>query len=165
MSFFRTAVSMTAAGPRKGEPSTRIMRYGFRTQPAPSPRQLPTDHVHAVSTRAYQCDQSSRLPPGCYRHCCPEVFPFALPAEYRWRRGTVKDSRRRAARVLDSPSSPPKLLRSSKRKEKQAQTRTKSRGLTRSLHINLLSVSSPHSPPPDFPLALSSPPASIPTGQ
>ena len=25
-----------------------------------SPRQLPTDHVHAVSTRAYQCDQSSR---------------------------------------------------------------------------------------------------------
>jgi hypothetical protein len=29
------AVSITAEGPRKGEPSTRIMRYGLRTQPAP----------------------------------------------------------------------------------------------------------------------------------
>jgi hypothetical protein len=29
------AVSITAEGPRKGEPSTRIMRYGLRTEPAP----------------------------------------------------------------------------------------------------------------------------------
>jgi len=30
-----TAALMIAEGPRKGEPSTRIMRYGLRTQPAP----------------------------------------------------------------------------------------------------------------------------------
>jgi hypothetical protein len=36
-----------------------------------SPRQLPTNHVHAVSTRVYQCDPSSRQLPGCYRPCCP----------------------------------------------------------------------------------------------
>ena len=29
-----TAEPMTAQGPRKGEPSSRSMRYGFRTQPA-----------------------------------------------------------------------------------------------------------------------------------
>jgi hypothetical protein len=28
------------------------------------------DHVHAVSTRAYECDQSSRQLPGCHRRCC-----------------------------------------------------------------------------------------------
>ena len=33
--FYRTAALMIAEGPRKGEPSTRIMRYGLRTQPAP----------------------------------------------------------------------------------------------------------------------------------
>lgn len=39
------------------------MFYAVRsTDPtrAPSPRQLPTDHDHAVSTREYQSDQSSR---------------------------------------------------------------------------------------------------------
>ena len=35
MTCFRTAVSMTAEGPRKGEPSTKTMRYGLRIQPAP----------------------------------------------------------------------------------------------------------------------------------
>ena len=34
MKFRTTAVPITAEGIRKGEPSTRIMRYGFRTQPA-----------------------------------------------------------------------------------------------------------------------------------
>ena len=42
---------------------TLLMFYAERA-PAPtrasSPRQLPTDHVHAVSTREYQSDQSSR---------------------------------------------------------------------------------------------------------
>jgi hypothetical protein len=32
---FRTAVSMTAEGPRKGEPSTKTMRYGLRIQSVP----------------------------------------------------------------------------------------------------------------------------------
>ena len=36
-----------------------------------SPRQLPTDHDHAVPTREYQSDQSSRMPLGCHRPCCP----------------------------------------------------------------------------------------------
>ena len=35
MKFHWTAALMIAEGPRKGEPSTRIMRYGLRTQPAP----------------------------------------------------------------------------------------------------------------------------------
>ena len=33
-----TAALMTAEGPRKGEPSTRIVRHGLRTQPATSVR-------------------------------------------------------------------------------------------------------------------------------
>jgi hypothetical protein len=37
-----------------------------------SPRQLPTDHDHAVPTREYQSDQSSRLLLGCHRPCCPK---------------------------------------------------------------------------------------------
>ncbi len=36
-----------------------------------SPRQLPTDHDHAVPTREYQIDQSSRLLLRCHRPCCP----------------------------------------------------------------------------------------------
>ena len=35
MRFRWTAEPMTVEGPRKGEPSTRTMRYGLRTQPAP----------------------------------------------------------------------------------------------------------------------------------
>src|SRR5258707_4587619 len=37
----------------------------------PSPRQLPTDHVHAVPSREYQSDQSSRQLLGCHLPCCP----------------------------------------------------------------------------------------------
>jgi len=52
------------------------MFYAERA-PAPtralSPRQLPTDHVHAVSTREYQSDQSSRQFLGCHRPCCPNT--------------------------------------------------------------------------------------------
>jgi hypothetical protein len=33
--FYWTAAPMTVEGPRKGEPSTKTMRYGLRTQPAP----------------------------------------------------------------------------------------------------------------------------------
>jgi hypothetical protein len=53
-----------------------------------SPRQLPTDHDHAVSTREYQSDQSSRKLLGCHRPCCPKdqrgtkptvSFPFGIP--------------------------------------------------------------------------------------
>jgi hypothetical protein len=56
-----------------------------------SPRQLPTDHVHAVPTRVYQCDQSSRQLPGRYRPCCSSkkgsrltsgnVFPQSRPSK------------------------------------------------------------------------------------
>ena len=35
MRFCWTAALMIAEGPRKGEPSTKIMRYSLRTQPAP----------------------------------------------------------------------------------------------------------------------------------
>ena len=49
------------------------MRNGFRTPTrASSPRQLPTDHDHAVATREYQSDQSSRMLLGCLRPCCPK---------------------------------------------------------------------------------------------
>jgi hypothetical protein len=41
---------------------------------ASSPRQLPTDHVHAVPTREYQSDQSSRMLLRCYRPCCPQTL-------------------------------------------------------------------------------------------
>jgi hypothetical protein len=53
-----------------------------------SPRQLPTDHDHAVPTREYQSDQSSRMLLGCHRPCCPKEprgtkptvsFPLGIP--------------------------------------------------------------------------------------
>src|SRR5262245_18339913 len=50
----------------------------FYAVPAPaatratSPRQLPTDHDHAVPTREYQIDQSSRMLLGRHRPCCPK---------------------------------------------------------------------------------------------
>jgi hypothetical protein len=118
-----------------------------------SPRQLPTYHLTAVSTRAYQCDQSSRMLLGCYRHSCPEVFPFAFEAQHTWRTVSVKDSRCRAPRVLDRPRSPPKLLRSSKRKEKQTRSPANLGGLTGSLHISSPSVF-PHDRRRKFELSL-----------
>jgi hypothetical protein len=36
------------------------MRQAFSPTRAPSPRQLPTDHDYAVSTREYQSDQPSQ---------------------------------------------------------------------------------------------------------
>ena len=39
---------------------------------ASSPRQLPTDHVHAVPTREYQSDPSSRMLLRGHRLCCPK---------------------------------------------------------------------------------------------
>ena len=66
-----------------------FMRYGFPNPTrAPSPRQLPTDHDHAVPTREYQSDQSSRMLLGCHRPCCPKgprgtkptvSFPLGIP--------------------------------------------------------------------------------------
>ena len=47
-----------------------------------SPRQLPTDHVHAVPTREYQSDQSSRLLLRCHRSCCPKRIPHARQQEH-----------------------------------------------------------------------------------
>jgi hypothetical protein len=40
---------------------------------ATSARQLPTDHDHAVPTREYQSDQSSRMLLRCHRPCCPKA--------------------------------------------------------------------------------------------
>ena len=68
--------------------------FSAERAPAPtraiSPRQLPTDHGHAVSTREYQGDQSSRECPGCPRLGCPNpnrsrltsrnVFPLRRPS-------------------------------------------------------------------------------------
>jgi hypothetical protein len=81
-----------------------------------SPRQLPTDHDHAVPTREYQGDQSSRMLLGCRRPCCPnqdpleahqrERVPAPPPVDWRSGAGTVlavKGSLRRAKqrRALD----------------------------------------------------------------
>jgi hypothetical protein len=81
-----------------------------------SPRQLPTDHDHAVSTREYQSDQSSRMLLGCRRPCCPkpntlpahqrERVPAPPPVDWPWNARTVlaiKGSLRRAKqrRALD----------------------------------------------------------------
>ena len=83
---------------------------------APSPRQLPTDHDHAVPTREYQSDQSSRKLLGCPRPCCPkqgtlkahqrERVPAPPPVDWSWGARTVlaiKGSLRRAnqRRALD----------------------------------------------------------------
>src|SRR3977135_1141316 len=53
-----------------------LLTFYAERAPAPtrasSPRQLPTDHDHAVPTREYQSDQSSRMLLGCHRPCCPQ---------------------------------------------------------------------------------------------
>ena len=49
-------------GTRNGESSRTPMRRASGATRDPSPRQLPTDHDYAVSTREYQSDQPSRLP-------------------------------------------------------------------------------------------------------
>ena len=62
------------------------MFYAERA-PAPtralSPRQLPTDHGHAVPTREYQSDQSSRKLLRCHRHCCPKPKPLKAHQQER----------------------------------------------------------------------------------
>ena len=55
-----TAERMTVEDPRKGE--SLHENYAARSKEPTrilSPRQLPTDHVHAAPTREYQRDQSS----------------------------------------------------------------------------------------------------------
>ena len=57
-----------------------LLTFYAERAPAPtrasSPRQLPTDHDHAVPTREYQSDQSSRMLLGCHRPCCPKPNPL-----------------------------------------------------------------------------------------
>src|SRR5262245_17002787 len=62
-----------SAGPHEKEnpPTFYAVRFPNPTR-ALSPRQLPTDHDHAVPTREYQSDQSSRMLLGCHRPCCPK---------------------------------------------------------------------------------------------
>ena len=82
-----------------------------------SPRQLPTDPVHAVPTREYQSDPSSRMLLRRHRLCCPkqnllkahqrERVPATPPVDspaMPERRAAVKGSLRRAKkrRALDS---------------------------------------------------------------
>lgn len=49
-------------GTHEGESSTALCDRPSRTRDS-SPRQLPTDHDHAVPTREYQTDQSSPILP------------------------------------------------------------------------------------------------------
>jgi len=70
---------------------------------ASSPRQLPTDHVHAVSTREYQSDQSSRqflavIGPAvsnnqCSRLTSRNVFPLRRPSGLQGGARTVLDGK------------------------------------------------------------------------
>jgi hypothetical protein len=78
-----TAAPMTAQGTTK---SRTLLTFCAERFPNPtrvlSPRQLPTDHDHAVPTREYQSDPSSRLLLGCHRPCCPKPNPLqAHPQE------------------------------------------------------------------------------------
>src|SRR5690606_18472356 len=104
---------------RAHEKETLLMFYAVPapvTTRAPSPRQLPTDHVHAVPTREYQSDQSSRQLLRWYRLCYPNrirskltngnVFPLRRPSKIARSARTVlasKGSLRRAKtwRALD----------------------------------------------------------------
>src|SRR5580692_636498 len=120
MSSFRTAVPMTAEGPRKGESSTKTMRNGLHTQPALSVRGS-SRRIMALRFRPAHISVINR------RECLSvvigtsvrNVFPFAFPDHYRCGEGFVKDSRCRASRVLDKPLSTPQTFHLSKRKEKQ----------------------------------------------
>ena len=170
-----TAAPITAEGPRKGEPSTRIVRYGLRTQTREiSPRQLPTNHVPAVPTRAYQCDQSSRQLLGRYRLCCPagssrltsrNLFPPSRPAKTSEVPQRCSPARVRFAPVGPLPAprrSGPSNSRDGRlRRERLPVLGAPKKDLTGRPHINCRSAS-PRDPPPRPRPALSSPPASAP---
>jgi hypothetical protein len=79
---------------------------------ASSPRQLPTDHGHAVSTRGYQSDPSSRQLLRCHRPCCPKpweaeaapISPAASAyASLRWAPLQLRRLHRRQSRTNLSP--------------------------------------------------------------
>jgi hypothetical protein len=111
-----TAAPMTAQGPRKGEPSSRSVRNGFRTQPAYSVRgssrrimtmRFRPANIRVINRRVCSCavlgpavqNQRSKLTSG-------NVSPLRRPSKLRCDAGTVlavKDSLRRAKirRVLD----------------------------------------------------------------
>ena len=105
------------------------MFYAERA-PAPtrasSPRQLPTDHGHAVPTREYQSDQSSRQFLRCHRLCCPNrnrsrltsrnVFPLRPPSKL-WvhartgldGKGSLRRAKHRRALAVSAPFRPTRI--------------------------------------------------------
>jgi hypothetical protein len=110
MSFF------SSIGNSRGSTKRRILEKNYAVRPsgltrALSPSPVPTDHGHAVPTRAYQCDQSSRYTLGCYR-CCwlgklkahqRDVFPPNPPSPSRSARTVLALKGRCAAPNTGAP--------------------------------------------------------------
>src|ERR1700683_1502435 len=82
---------MTAEGPRKGEPSTKTMRYGLRIQPArfvrgSSPRimflRFRPAHISMINRRAsFSAVLGSAVHAGCSRLTSRNVLPPEPPIE------------------------------------------------------------------------------------
>ena len=106
--FFWTAEPMTAQGPRKGEPSSRSMRNGFRTQPARlvrgSSRRIMTMRFRPANIRVINRRVSSWavLGPAVQnqersKHTNGNVFPLRRPSKLRWMPERCSPSRVRFA--------------------------------------------------------------------
>jgi hypothetical protein len=173
--FHWTAEPMTAQGPRKGEPSSRSMRNGFRTQPARlvrgSSRRIMTMRFRPANIRVINrrvCSWAvlgpavlktrSKLTSG-------NVFPIRRPSTFWVDARTVlavKGSLRRAksGRPLDcsAPFRPDRNRDGRLRREHSTGccTRTKrpSQGLTGSLHIRTSTACSTASRGPASPLGI-----------
>ena len=156
---------MTAEGPRKGEPSTRIVRHGFRTQPATSVRgssrrimsmRFRPANISVINRRASSPAVIGPAVPNLLKAHQQEHLPATPPVDVVLRARTVlavKGSLRRAKqrRALDccAPFGPNGRRDGRLRREHDTichdEEKTKPRpqplkGLDRSLHINSLRV-------------------------
>ena len=153
---------MTAEGPRKGEPSTRIVRNGLRTQPANSVRgssrrimamRFRPANISVINRRAsswavigpaVQNPGSKptsgnmfplRRPSKAYRvpeRCSPSRVRFAAPNT-----GAPLTAARRSGQVvIATGGSGGNITRSATTKKTQNQDLSPPKGLDRSLHIN-----------------------------
>ena len=114
--FYWTAAPMTVEGPRKGEPSTKPMQYGLRTQPAPlvrgSSRRIMSMRFRPANISVINRRASSEAVIGpavqnpCSKPTSRIMFPLRRPSKPFYapeRCSPVKGSLRRAKlrRALD----------------------------------------------------------------
>ena len=177
MTSFWTAAPMTAEGPRKGEPSTRIVRYGLRIQPASSVRgssrrimflRFRPAYISVINRRASSSAVlGSAVHATCSRLTSGILFPPGRPSQLTPSARTVLAGKG-ALRSLTGPLPAPRrcgLMRTrwaAPAGSSPLHLGALKKALDRSLHINFRSASAPRDRLPERERASSPTPASIP---